>query len=283
VNELLWKLAFDVHPYHHPTIGWMEDILAFTTGDCRAFYKTFYSPNNATVVVVGDFSSAKVLSLVQKDYGAIAPQKIPVEKLTPEPKQKREKRMVIEKPTPTGKVAIGYRGPALGEADHVALSVLSEALFGGRSARLYRDLVTERELAIDVSGSVSSFAHPGLYEVYGTAREGVTAEQLLRAIDDGLAEVKTRPVTEDERERAIARMELSFVQSLETVGGRAEQIGFYDSVLGDPAGAMSRLEAMRKATTADLARVAAQYLDDKQRTVIVVNPSESARTDEAAE
>jgi zinc protease len=282
VNELLWKHAFDVHPYHHPTIGWMEDILNFTTRDCRAFYKTFYAPNNATIVAVGDFSSQKILALVQKAYGEIPAQKILTERVRNEPDQAKERRLVIEKPTPTGKVAIGFRGPALADRDHHVMSVLSEALFGGRSARLYRRLVTERELATDVLGSVSAFAHPGLWEIYGTAREGVASEQLLAAIDEGLDDLRARPITDEERERAIARTELSFLQSLETVGGRAEQIGFYDTVIGDPAGAMSRLDAMRSVTTDEIARAVDRYVRRERRTVIIVNPSEGARNDEEA-
>ncbi len=283
VDELLYKTAFDVHPYHHPTIGWMEDILNFTTKDCRAFYKTYYAPNNATVVAVGDFSSAKVLSLLQKEYGGIAAQNIPVEKRVTEPAQNGERRVVIEKPTPTGKVSMGYHGPALDDPKHVALSVLSEALFGGRSSRFFRTIVTDRELATDLGGTVSSFAHPGLFEIHGTAREGVTAEALLAAIDECIADLRKRPITEAERERSIARMELSFLHSLETVGGRAEQIGFYDSVLGDPVGAMSRLDAMRAVTVDEITAAAKTFLDATQRTVIIVHPSENAAAASAEE
>jgi zinc protease len=275
INELLYKTAFDAHPYHHPTIGWMEDILNFTTRDCREFYKTYYAPNNATLVIVGDVSLRRVLAQIQREYGAIPSSTLPTETRVTEPPQRAERVVRIEKPTPTGKVAIGYRGPGLGEADHAALSVVSEALFGGRSARLYRDLVTGRELAIDLSAAVSSFHDPGLFEIYLTARDGTSATQLLTALDAGLETLRQQPISEDERDRAVARMELSFLQGLETVGGRAEQIGFFDTVLDNPAGSLTRLEELRAVTVDDLARVVAQYLDRRQRTVIIVDPSAS--------
>ncbi|MEI8255952.1 MAG: pitrilysin family protein [Deltaproteobacteria bacterium] len=272
VNELLYKTAFDVHPYHHPTIGWMEDILAFTTGDCRTFYKTYYAPNNATVVIVGDFAPAATLAKLQKHYGVIGAAKIPDEASQPEPRQKRERLVQIEKSTPTAKLAIGYHSPALSDASHAALSILSEALFGGRSARLYRSIVTELELATDLAASASMSFAPGLFEVYATAREGVSAEDMLHAVDEGFAALAQRPVTDDERDRAVARTELSFLQGLETVGGRAEQIGFFDAVLGEPAGSLARLELLRAVTTEQLADAARRFLDPTQRTVILVSP-----------
>lgn len=276
MNELLYATAFEVHPYHHPTIGWMSDILGFTTQDCRAFYKTYYAPNNATVVIVGDVDVARTLALIQREYGRIPPSKIPPERRVEEPEQNAERVKVVEKPTPTAKLAIGYRGPALGEPDHAVLSVLSEALFGGRSSRVYRALVTVKELASDVGASVSAFRDPGLFEIYLTARESISAERLLAALDAELDALATQPVTQDERDRAVARIELGFLHGLESAGGRAEQIGFFDTVLGDPAGAMARLMAIRAVTPERVAEVAARYVDRRRRTVIIVHPTREA-------
>ncbi|MEO7092512.1 MAG: pitrilysin family protein, partial [Polyangiales bacterium] len=124
INELLYKTAFDTHPYHWPTIGWMKDIEAFTTQDCEAFYKTFYAPNHATVVIVGDVVEDDALKLVQDAYGALPPSQLPPRVYPEEPVQTKERRLEVKKPTATEKVMFGYKGPNLQSADHAALTVL---------------------------------------------------------------------------------------------------------------------------------------------------------------
>src|SRR5712691_6360877 len=135
VSELLYKTAYTTHAYRWPTIGWMADIEGFTTDDCAAFYRTYYAPNNATVVAVGDFKEKDLLAKIQKAYGALESADIPVEDALPEPPQSGERRVSVKKPTATDKVAIAYHGPAFGDVDHVPLTVLSEVLFAGRSSR----------------------------------------------------------------------------------------------------------------------------------------------------
>jgi GTP-binding protein LepA len=270
VNELLWKTAFTKHAYSWPTIGWMEDIENFTTEDCEAFYRTYYAPNNATVVVVGDVDRAALLTHLQDRYGQMPSSSIPVEDMQPEPPQIEERRLEVEKPTATEKVVLGYKGPALGDFEHAALSVVNEALFGGRASRLHRVLVQQSELAIDCQGWVSSFRDPGLYEISSTARTGITAEKLLEAVDRELARVVSEPLTEQELARVKARMELGTLQAMETVGGKAYQIGFWEVVAGDPNGAFLRLAHMRRITATDALRAARRYLVESARTVVLV-------------
>ncbi len=270
MSEKLWEHAFREHPYHHPTIGWMDDILNFTPDDCRAFYRTWYAPNNATLVLVGDVDLAHALPLLRKHYGDLKPARIPRARPAPEPDQTEERVVTLKRATPTDKVSVGYKSPGMAHADHAALSVLTEALTGGRSARFYRDFVTEREMASDVSGWTSTFRDPGLWEVSVTAREGVSVDRLLTALDQGLDGLRYKPITADERDRAVARMELNFLRNLETAGGKAEQIGFFDTVLGDPGGGFARLEAIRAVTPQRIADVAARYVLRHRRTVVKV-------------
>jgi zinc protease len=270
VSEQLWAHAFREHPYHHPTIGWMDDILNFTPADCRSFYRTWYAPNNATVVVVGDLDPATLLPLMRKHYGAIKSAKIPRESLPVEAQQDEERAVTLDRATPTDKVSVGYKSPGMGHPDHAALSVLAEALTGGRTARLYRDLVTQAELATDVAGWASTFRDPGLWEISVTGRGDANADALLRALDARLMALRVEPITTDERDRATARMELSFLRNLETAGGKAEQLGFFDTVLGDPAGGFARLDAIRAVTPQRIADVAKRYLVTNRRTVVKV-------------
>ncbi len=280
-SELLYKVAFTKHPYHWPTIGWMEDIQNFTPEDCAAFYKTYYAPNNATVVVVGDVSERAALTKLRDAYGPLAAAEIPAEDLEPEPPQLEERRVEIKKPTATEKIFLGFHGPALGDEGHAPLTVLNEVLFGGRASRMYRALLIDEELATDLRGWVATFRDPGLYEMYATARPGKSTPDLLRVIDREIEKVKREVVTDDELARAKSRLELSLLQSMESTAGKAEQIGFYETLLGDPAAAFRRLAEYRRVTTADLRRVARRYLVDRARTLVRVVPDSDAGAEAA--
>jgi len=276
ISETLWSLAFRTHPYHHPTIGWMSDIAGFTPADCRTFYKTWYAPNNATVVLVGDADRGRALRLIQRYYGAMRPATVPELAIPEEPAQTDDRVVALDLPTPSAKVAIGFKCPAFGHRDHVALSVLVEALTGGRSSRLYQGLVTEREIATDVSGWVSPFRDPGLLDISAVARGAVTPEALREAVEGCIASVGDTPISEDERDRAVARMEFGFLRGLETVGGRAEILGNNAVVLGNPVGSLARVEAMRSLTAADLQDAARRYLLGRPRTVVLVRSNLAA-------
>jgi zinc protease len=283
VNELLWATAFTRHAYKWPTIGWMKDIEGFTTQDCEAFYRAYYAPNNAVLVISGDFKLPDVLRLVSQCYGAVAASSLPLEDAQPEPPQTSERRLEVKKPTATEKVVIGYHAPALGDFDHPALSLLSEVLFGGRASRVQQRLVRELELASEVRAFVGPFHDPGLFELYVAAREGHSAEEVLAVIDEELAKVMAEPVSEQEMARAAARFELGLLGGLETADGKASTIGFYEAVLGRPAAAFERLEATRRLTQSDLLRAARRYLDSRQRSVILVRPELAKAAAEAAE
>ena len=273
VNETLYKTAFTEHPYHWPTIGWMEDIQAFTTADCEQFYATYYAPNNATVVVVGDLDEEAVLAQMQEHYGSLPSSQIPEAELVVEPEQREEKRVELDKPTPTEKLALGYRGPALGTADFAALTVLNEILFGGKSSRLYRALISEGELASDARGSLAPFRDPGLYEIWVSMREGHTAEEARVIVEGALASLAREPVTAAELDKAKNRIELGFLQGMETCSGKAEQIGFYETVLGDASRIFAQLEAYRSVTAEAVREVVARLLVPQRRTTLIVHPN----------
>jgi zinc protease len=270
VAELLYAEAFRQHGYRWPTIGFMEDILGLTTDDCREFYRAHYAPNRATVVVVGDVELGELLERVRSSYGAIPSSPVPIEDAHPEQPQVKERRMVARKPTAANKLVVGYHAPALGDFDHPALVLLNEVLFGGRASRVHRHLVQRTELASNVRGFVGTFRDPSLYDLWLTARGDVTPATLLGELDRLLDEVCHEPVTEPELERAKARVELGSLQGLDTVSGKASQIGFCETVLGEPAALFSKLEAYRRTSRSDLLRAARRYLQPSARTVIEV-------------
>jgi zinc protease len=272
MNEVLYATAFKVHPYHWPTIGWMKDIEGFTPEDCQAFYRTFYAPNNATIVVVGDFDPSRALSKIKDAYGAFPRADLPPEDTFPEPVQLEERRIEMTKPTPTDKLIVGYHGPALGDPEHAPLTVLTEILFGGRASRLHRTLVIEREIASEARAWVSTFRDPGLFEVSAVAREGHTADEMMAVVDEAIEALKRDVPTDEEVSRAQARLELGTLQALDTASGKAEQIGFFETVVGDPAGVFRRLEAIRRVKPGDVRRVARKFLDPRARTIVIAHP-----------
>ena len=282
VSEVLWATAFKSHAYKWPTIGWMADIEGFTTEDCAAFYRTFYSPNNASIVVVGDVTEAQLLPRIVKAYGGIAPSELPLEDARPEPAQLDERTAEVTKPTTTDKLLVGYHSPALGDWDHPIVSLLVEVLFGGRASRLHQRLVRELELASEVRAFVGPFKDPGLIEIFASCREGHRAEELLAVIDAELARVREEPISEAEIERSRARFELGLLAGLDTVDGKASTIGFYDTVLSRPAAAFERLEATRQINASELRRVARKYFPEGKRSIVLVRPQAPAAATEAS-
>jgi zinc protease len=283
VSERMYALAFRRHPYHHPTIGWMQDIQNFTTEDCRNFYRTYYAPNNATVVVAGNVDEAKLLSLMQRLYGAIPASQIPAPPSRVEPRQSRERVAVLRRPTPSEKLAIGYHAPSFGDADYPVLSLINEILFIGRSSRMFQRLVRKQQLATDVHGSIAPFVDPGLYDIWVSLRPGCSAKSALRSLDRELARLCTQRVSKRELDRVKARAELGFLMALENVSGKAEQIGFYETVLGNPGLIFERLERFREIDAADVLRVARRVFDKNQRTRIEVLPKPEPKRGKSSE
>jgi zinc protease len=283
LSEELYKLAFVHHPYHWPTIGWMKDIHAITIDDCRAFYRTYYAPNNATLVLVGDFDERAALAMIEKRYGAISPQPIPPDAIAPEPPQTAERRASFEKPVAADKLQIGYRSPPMGHRDYPVLEVLSEALFGGSSSRLFRQLVVEEEIASSLHATPAPFRDPGLYEIAVALKRGHVAAEAEAKIYAGLAHAAAEPLTEAELETAKTRLLTRFWRELRPQAGKAEALGHYQTTVGDYRRLFDVERDYRAVTAADVRRVAGAYLLPSARTVVVATPHKTSGAAKRAE
>jgi zinc protease len=271
--ELLYANAFRRHPYRWPTIGWMEDIQGFTVRDCRAFYRTHYAPNNAIVVIAGDFDENKALSLMQGAYGVLPKARLPARRGSVKETAQRTERVVrLAAPTPTPKILIGYHAPAFSSPHTPALVVANEILVGGRSSRLHRLLCVDKEVAVSVRGSISPFADPGLYEMWIAIREGARADAALKLLEREIDRLASRGPTPGELEKAISQLELSFLHTMETAGGKAEQIGFHQTVLNDGAAVFDRLRSYGEVRADDVRRMVARYLRPSRRTRVEIVP-----------
>jgi zinc protease len=279
LDEQLMAHAFTEHPYRWPTIGWMEDIRALALPDIRAFYRTWYAPNNATIVCVGDFEEEQLRELIEQHYGHIPPATLPDVARVVEPDQPRERVVRAPKPIATDRLLIGYKAPGQDDADWAALEIVSTLLAGCPSARLHRRLVIQDEAASSVDAQLTPFRDPSLLRLAVTTARGHSADEILQTIDRELASLRENPPTSGEVEKAKALAETDFWSSLVDVDGKAEALGHYETALGD----FRKLDALaRRLTTVtaeDVARVVRTYLLPSKRTIVIAEPEEGDAED----
>jgi len=280
LDEQLMAHAFTVHPYRWPTIGWMEDIRALALDEMRTFYRTWYAPNNATIICVGDFDERALLDLVAKHYGHIPSAELPVLPPIVEPVQTRERVVRAPKPIATDRLLVGYKAPGQNEADWPALEIVATMLAGCPSARLHRRLVIEKEFASSVDAQLTPFRDPSLFRLAVTAARGHRAAEILDVIDAELAAMHASPPARAEVEKAKALAETDFWSSLVDADGKAEALGHYETALGD----FRQLEVIAKrlaqVTPEDVARVLRAYLAPEHRTIVIAEPDPDAADDD---
>ena len=195
LEELLFKQAFKTHPYRWPVIGWMKDIKAVTRDKAVAFYRRFYAPGNAVVVLAGKFDAAAVLDLLASSYGPLpASEPPPADDAKPERAPAAEVRATLARPVPADRLVVGFPAPSLADPDRAAYEVAAEILAGGPSSQLPRTLVVDKQWASSVRGDVAPTRDPGLYAIWVQMTKGHTAEEAERIIVDATAALVARPV-----------------------------------------------------------------------------------------
>ena len=270
-------VAFRSSPYRNPVIGWMNDLDNMTVDDLRSWYRRWYAPNNATLVVVGDVDAKAVLALAKKHFGAFKPEKINGSKPSKEPPQLGEIRLKVHAPARQPYLLMGYKVPALGTATEAwepyALEMLAAVLDGGSSARFARHLVRGQEIAVSAGASYGAFTRlPSLLLLDGSPAEGETIANLEAALLAELERIKTEPVTRQELERIQAQVVASKVYEQDSVFYQAMQIGMLETIgldwrLND--GYVDRLKAV---TPEQVQAVAKKYLVKDQLTVAELVP-----------
>ena len=272
LEEQLMAQAFTTHPYRWPTIGWMEDIRALALPEIRAFYRTWYAPNNATLVCVGDFDEPALLELVANHYGAIPAAALPAATQVVEPIQTRERVVRAPKPIATDRLLVGYKAPGQNEPDWAVLEIVATLLAGCPSARLYRRLVIEREAASSVDAQLTPFRDPSLLRLAVTATRGHRADEILAEIDAELANIAEQPPLPAEVEKAKAIAETDLWTSLVDVDGEAEALGHYETALGDFRKVSAIADRLAAVTVDDVARAIRSYLVPSRRTIVIAEP-----------
>jgi len=274
LGEEVGSIAFKAHPYGNPIIGWMEDLKRITPDEIRAFYRTYYVPNNAIVVAVGAFRAEDALERITRRFGRIPRGPAPPPVLAVEPRQNGERRVIVRKQAELPIVYLAWHVPNHGSPDAAALEVLSGVLSGGRASRLYKHLVHQRQVALEAGGDYSYFAHdPNLFWFWATAMPGQTPETLERELLGQMEELKSGAVTEEELQRAKNQAEAAFVFQEDSIYRRASLLARFE-LSGGVAEKDSFLTKIRAVTAADLQRVARAYFPVDLRNVGVLLPKD---------
>jgi zinc protease len=272
LGEEVSSVAFKAHPYGYPIIGWMEDIKRITPAEIRAFYQTYYLPNNAMVVAVGAFQAPAALQKIRRSFGRIPRGRTPPPVLAVEPPQNGERRVTVRKEAELPIVYLGWHVPNQRSDDAPALEVLSTILSGGRASRLYRDLVYQRQLALEAGGDYSYFSiDPNLFWFWATPMPGQTPETLEAELSRHMERLKAEPVTEEELARAKNQIESAFVFQEDSVHRRAALLARFE-LIGGYALKDSFITRIRAVTVADLTRVAGVWFAPERKSVGVLLP-----------
>ena len=268
-GRLLWQavtsVAFSAHPYRWPVIGWRSDVENVPRDAIYAYYKAHYGPSTATVVIVGDFDTARALDLVQKYFGGLAAIPPPPPVYTTEPPQRGERRVTVRRPGALAMVLAAYKIPESTNPDSYALDVLTMVLGEGRTSRLYQALV-EKGLASSTHAGNPSLRDPFLFFVSATARPGVTAGRLEAALLDEVERVQRAPIGADELRRAQSRVEADFVFQTNSVTAQARQIGYW-AMVANWRYLTTYLDRVRALTPEAIQEVARKYLVADGRTI----------------
>jgi zinc protease len=274
--ESLFAQAFAVHPYHWPIIGWFPDLDAMTLEDLQRHYDTYYSPNNATLIVVGDIKTEKVLPTIKRIFEPLPKGPTPAKLIAFEPEQRGERRLVVKRDAQVPFVMVGYRAPNYTSDDSYALTILEAILSHGKSSRLYRSLVYKQKLALAVGAEYSLLqADPELFYCYVVVQPGHTVEEAEQAVYRELERLQTEPVTEQELQRAKNQVEASYIFGLDSNFRQAMLLGQSETVGAGWRHVEAFLEKIRGVSAEDVRRVARRYFLEDTRTVGILIPTPS--------
>jgi zinc protease len=270
--EQVEATAFQISPYHWPTIGWMEDIARFTLEDLKNYRRTYYHPANAFLVVVGDFRKEDLLPRIEKAFGAIPQGSSPNQTRDQDPQQVGERRVFVHKEAHLPYLLMGYHVPNLRDPDGYVLEVIAALLGEGKSSRLYQSLVRDQRLVLSADADYSLLSHdPGIFFLSSEILEGKEVSDVEKALDREIARLQREPVGSHELQKAKNQLESSFVYSQDSLFYQAMLLARSEIALGWKT-IDAYLPSIRKVTPQDIQRVAKRFLIPENRTVGILIP-----------
>lgn len=271
--EHLYAQAFMIHPYHWPIIGWFNDLDAMTIHDLTAYYQTYYAPNNATLVIVGDVKAETALPLIRKYFDGIPRGNPPPPMSVVEPAQKGERRIVVKREAQLPFIYFGYKAPNFTSPDARALAVLESILSGGRSARLYEALVYRKKLALQVGAGYNALAaDPELFTFYAVVNPSATVADVEQAVLVEIERLKNAPPSEMELQKAKNQVEANYLFEQDSIFRRAMLLGTAETAGAGWRYIADYVDQVRAVTKEDVQRVARAYLTEDTRTIGILVP-----------
>ncbi|QQE64998.1 peptidase M16 [Leptolyngbya sp. BL0902] len=261
--------AFEQHPYRRPIIGYEADLYAATRQDIQDFYDTYYGPGNLTAVVVGDVNAAEVKRLAEVYFGRYPARPTPPQPLVNEPPQTAPRNLTLELPSEPWYIE-GYPRPSLRHPDHVIYDMIDGLLTSGRTSRLYRALVVDNPVALDV-GTLNGFPgnkYDNLFGVYGLTAPGHSPDDIAILLHAELERLQREPVSQAELDRVKTQSRAGLLRSLNSNSGLASLLAEYQAKTGDWRNIFRDLDAIEQVTTADVQRVAQSLFQAQQRTAV---------------
>jgi zinc protease len=273
LQEIIADQSFEVHPYKHPVIGSMKDLDAASVEDVRAFFQTYYVPNNCTAVLVGDFDSKEALALVTQYLGRVPKSDKPVPRDIPrEPAQTREKRVTLQEDWPLPAVVVAHHITFDGNPDSYPLHIASKVLSDGQSSRIYRKLVYEKGIALAAFGGGNIIEDPNLFFAVAIVQPGHTPEEAASALIAELDRLRTEPISASELQQAKNQFARDYILGRETDQNKAEVLGHAAVIHNDLKTADAEFDIFQSLTVADVQRVAKTYFTPENRTVLTILP-----------
>lgn len=276
LSEIIYEQIFTTHPYRYQTIGSMKDLEAASIEDVRDFYRTYYVPNNATLVLAGDFDSAEAMALVEKYLGRVPRGRDIVREIPAEPAQTRERRVRVEEGWPLPAVVVAHRVPADGDTDAYPMHIAAKILSDGQSSRIYKRLVYDDRVAMAAFGDAKIIEDPNLFTAIAVVQPGQSPDTAVDALVDELERMRREPVTPAELDRAKRQFARDYILGRETVQQKAGVLAHAAVIHDDLGTADGEFELFMSVTAEDVQRVAARYFSPETRNVITVMPRGSS-------
>jgi zinc protease len=267
LSENVRATSIMAHPYHWDVIGWMSDILSWRRDEILAYYKTYYAPNNAVLILVGDFEPVRALDLIRKHYAGIPAGPPPPPVTTVEPPQMGPKEVVIRKEAQAPSFQMVFHAPSGTAPEFPALAVLDAVLLSGDSSRLYKRLVRDEQLALSVSGGAQESIDPLLFTIDAKPRPGADLDRLQAVILEEIEKVKTGGITDQELRKVVNSLKSGFYFGMQSISGKASALGQSEILWGSYEHLFSEIATYEKVTPDQVKAAAAKHLTENNRTI----------------